>query len=188
MQSTTVDDSPDATFRCEERRELLRQIKEILQGEVTPTATAVLTVTDLGLVIQQWISDGGTKLAVKFFWLSQRLPSHTIDILETPTLLPEDPAHLPKNFRVWNAETQALIKCGDEIVLETHNPDTHPLPDLLQQLTALSGAAEVNDSFRPEDDDDLEDDAFVYDEYGYDSYADESPEPLRLPESILTVG
>ncbi|KKZ68453.1 hypothetical protein EMCG_05912 [[Emmonsia] crescens] len=351
MQSTAVDDSPDATFRCEERRELLRQIKEILKCEVSPTAwaflwlsdltqlrqivqlmqgsnlvawAAVLTATDLGLVgnttgirahhtkvlapaesestpttptrtarsatadakcrerdqnqcvltryfhpidvahiyplamnkeqrtgtasfsfwnilelfwskervdawynaifprgtevvenrlcfaphVRRWhekglfalrpigISDDGTKLTVKFFWLSQRLPSHTIDILETPTLLPEDPAHLPKNFRVWNAETQALIKCGDEIVLETHNPDTHPLPDvrllemqwMLQQLTALSGAAEVNDSFRPEDDDDWEDDAFSYDEYGYDNYADESPEPLRLPELILPVG
>ena len=80
--------------------------------------------------------------------------------MTAPTLLPDDPSHLPENFRVWNAETQELIKCGDSIVITTHNPDTHPLPDIrilemqwmLQQLTALSGAAEVHDKYESDDD------------------------------------
>lgn len=47
------------------------------------------------------ISEDRKTLTLKFYWLADR-PScrrSTVDILEVPALLPEDPAHRPKNFK-----------------------------------------------------------------------------------------
>ena len=62
---------------------------------------------------------------------------------------------------MYNVLTDKKIRSGDEICLETNDPDRLSLPDwrllemqwILHPVTALSGAAEPRDDFEDDDDD-----------------------------------
>jgi hypothetical protein len=107
------------------------------------------------------ISDDKKRLTVKFFWLPRNQYSPTVDILRTP-LIPEDLDGQNHGVGLWNFHTDKRIRSGDEIYLETNDPETLPLPDLrilemqwiLHRVTALSGAAEPRDDFGEDSDDD----------------------------------
>ena len=67
---------------------------------------------------------------------------------------------MPNWVRIYNVRTNEVICSGDEIFLETNDPDRQPLPDwrildmqwILQRVTAMSGAAEPHDDFYEDDD------------------------------------
>ncbi|KAH8689179.1 hypothetical protein BGW36DRAFT_466719 [Talaromyces proteolyticus] len=104
------------------------------------------------------ISADKKELEVQFFWLAFNFESRSISIpVEVrPSLYV---AERPRDSGLWNVRTGEPICSGDRIIMRTHNPDTHPLPDLrilemqwfLQRACAIAGAAE------PKDDDDDED-------------------------------
>src|ERR1700761_216370 len=107
------------------------------------------------------ISNDKKRLTVKFFWLPRNQYSSKVDILRTP-LIPEDSDGEHLGVGLWSIHTGKPICSGDEIYLETNDPERLPLPDLrilemqwiLHRLTALSGAAEPRDDFGEEADDD----------------------------------
>jgi hypothetical protein len=107
------------------------------------------------------ISNDKKRLTVKFFWLPRNKYSPTVDILRTP-LIPEDLDGRNHGVGLWNFYTDQRIRSGDEIYLETDDPERLPLPDwrilemqwILQRVTALSAAAEPRDDFSDETDDD----------------------------------
>ncbi|EFW16414.1 hypothetical protein D8B26_005746 [Coccidioides posadasii str. Silveira] len=106
------------------------------------------------------MSEDGKCLTLKFYWLPRRSTSVEMDIMDTPSI-PEDLTGLPRNLKAWNVITERKICSGDEIHLETPDPDNLPLPDVrildmqwvLQRLMALSGAAEPCDNYLNDDDD-----------------------------------
>ena len=108
------------------------------------------------------ISNDKKRLTVKFFWLPRNQQySPKVDILRTP-LIPEDLDGRHLGIGLWNFHTDKRIRSGDEIYLETNDPERLPLPDLrilemqwiLHRVTALSGAAEPRDDFGEDADDD----------------------------------
>ena len=108
------------------------------------------------------ISNDKKRLTVKFFWLPQKLQhSSKVDILRTP-LIPEDLDGRHLRAGLWNLHTDKRICSGDEICLETNDPERLPLPDwrilemqwILHRVTVLSGAAEPRDDFGEDADDD----------------------------------
>jgi hypothetical protein len=107
------------------------------------------------------ISNDKKRLTVKFFWLPRYQYSPKVDILNSPSI-PEDSDGLNHGVGLWNLYTNKQIRSGDEIYLETNDPERLPLPDLrtlemqwiLHRVTALSGAAEFRDGFGEEADDD----------------------------------
>jgi hypothetical protein len=107
------------------------------------------------------ISDDKKRLTVKFFWLPRNQYSPKVDILRPPSISEDlDGRHL--GLALWNFHTDKRIRSGDEIYLETNDPETLPLPDLrilemqwmLHRVAALSGAAEPRDDFGDDTDDD----------------------------------
>jgi hypothetical protein len=107
------------------------------------------------------ISNDKKRLTVKFFWLPRYQYSPKVDILNSPSI-PEDLDGLNHGVGLWNLYTNKQIRSGDEIYLETDDPERLPLPDLrilemqwiLHRVTALSGAAEPRDDFGEDADDD----------------------------------
>ena len=105
------------------------------------------------------LSEDGKCLTLKFYWLPRRSSSVEMDITESPSI-PEDLAELPQHLKAWNVITERKICSGDEIRLETPDPEKLPLPDVrlldmqwvLQRLMALSGAANVPDDHITDDD------------------------------------
>ncbi|KMU90616.1 hypothetical protein CIHG_08427 [Coccidioides immitis H538.4] len=128
------------------------------------------------------MSEDGKCLTLKFYWLPRRSTSVEMDIMDTPSI-PEDLTGLPRNLKAWNVITERKICSGDEIHLETPDPDNLPLPDVrildmqwvLQRLMALSGAAEPCDNYLNDDDDEEGDPVSVEgsqideDDYGWTS-------------------
>jgi hypothetical protein len=96
---------------------------------------------------------------------------------------------------MYNVKTDKKICSGDEICLETSDPDRLPLPDwrlldmqwILQRITAMSGAAERHDDFYEDDNDscgDLmgdEEDLEMEDEWALSSPSLESTIPSSPP-------
>jgi HNH endonuclease len=109
------------------------------------------------------ISDDKKRLTVKFFWLprNQQQYGPLVDILHIPSI-PEDLDGRHVGVGLHNNNTDKRIRSGDEICLETKDPERLPLPDvrilemqwMLHRVAALSGAAEPRDDFGEETDDD----------------------------------
>jgi hypothetical protein len=105
-------------------------------------------------------TEDGKRLKVRFFWLVKH-ENTSVDFLSMPTF-PTKLDHGLNNIKLWNVETEQKLCSGDEIWLETNDPEELPLPDwrildmqwILQQLASLSGGAE------PKDDSDDEDGGF----------------------------
>jgi hypothetical protein len=138
------------------------------------------------------ISDDKKRLKVKFFWLPLYQQSSRVDLLHTPSI-PEDLDQGPRGLKMWNVQTEKKICSGDEICLETNDPERLPLPDwrlldmqwILHRVAAMSGAAEPRDDL-DEDDDDWEvalgNEADLEMEDEWASYTS-SPERSTLPSS-----
>ena len=107
------------------------------------------------------ISDNKERLKVKFFWLRQykQFKGAKVDILSRPSL----PGNLDPGsdgLGLLNVRTSGKICSGDEIWLETEDPESLPLPDwrllemqwFLNRVTAMSGAAEPRDDLDEDDD------------------------------------
>jgi hypothetical protein len=107
------------------------------------------------------ISNDKKCLTVKFFWLPRYQHSLKVDILNPPSI-PEDLDGEYHEVSLWNRSAKKLICSGDEICLETNDPERLPLPDsrllemqwILHRVTALTGAAEPRDDFGEDTDDD----------------------------------
>jgi len=96
------------------------------------------------------ISDDKKRLTLKFHWLPHYKHSKQVSLDQGPN-----------RVKLLNIKTNRIICSGDEIFLETSDPDRLPLPDwrildmqwILQQVAAMSGAAELHDDFYEDDDD-----------------------------------
>jgi len=107
------------------------------------------------------LSDDRKRLDMQFFWLAKGNHSE-VGILQRPAL-PVDLDQGPNITKLYNVLTDKKICSGDEISLETDDPVAHPLPDLrllemqwfLTRVAAMSGAAEPQDEFDDDSDDDL---------------------------------
>ena len=99
------------------------------------------------------------RLDVQFFWLSSTPHVPEVNILQVPSL-PADLDQGPNLAKLFNHETDTKIHSGCEISLETDDPVSRPLPDFrllemqwfLHRMTAMSGAAELQDDFYDDDD------------------------------------
>ena len=105
------------------------------------------------------ISDDKKRLDIQFFWLSSNPHVSGTDILQAPSL---SALHAGSNLaKLYNHETDTIIKSGDEISLKTDDPVLRPLPDFwllemqwfLHRVTAMSGAAEPEDDSYDKDGD-----------------------------------
>lgn len=100
------------------------------------------------------LSEDQKTLKVKFFWLPNPGFSRRVQLTMCPEL-PQDLRSGPRNTKLWNCDTEKIIKSGDEITLQTDNPQIRPLPSvellemqwMLNRVKAISGAADI-----PEDD------------------------------------
>src|SRR5204862_7445043 len=100
-----------------------------------------------------WLFDDDKCLKVRIFWPQQpkSLPMY-VGICGAPSLEGNDQG--PSNVKLWNHETDNKICSGDELCVQTHDPENFPLPSLellemqciLNRLVAMRGAAEVNDT------------------------------------------
>jgi len=108
------------------------------------------------------LSDDKKRLDIQFFWLAKGNGASEVAILQRPPLS----VHLdqgPNVTKLFNVQTNRKICSGDQITLETDNAMSHPLPDLrlldmqwiLHRVTAMSAAAEAQDDFGDDSDDDL---------------------------------
>lgn len=106
------------------------------------------------------LSDDKKCLTVKFFWLCKESRPSNVNLCETPLLEGRDQG--PGYARLWNHETTNLIQSGDELPLETEDPENLPLPSwallemqwFLNRVVAISGAADIEDDYYDNDDDD----------------------------------
>ncbi|KLJ06300.1 hypothetical protein EMPG_10284 [Blastomyces silverae] len=104
------------------------------------------------------LSDDQTKLTLRFYWLPKPDLPVRRSLRDRPHI-DDNLVELPRHLKIHNVITDSPVRSGDEVILETSDPNTMPLPDIrlldmqwvLQRLMALSGAAEAND-------DDLDDD------------------------------
>jgi hypothetical protein len=107
------------------------------------------------------ISNDKKRLTVKFYWLPRYQHSDEVDILYSPSI-PEDLDGENHGVGLWNLSTKKQICSGDEIYLETNDPERLSLPDLrilemqwiLHRVIVLSGAAESRDDFGEDTDSD----------------------------------
>ena len=108
------------------------------------------------------LSDDMKRLDIQFFWLAKGNNPSEVCILQRPPL----PVHLnqgPNVTKLYNVQEDKAICSGDQISLETDDPIAHPLPNLrllemqwfLNRVAAMSGAAEPQDDFGNDSDDDL---------------------------------
>jgi hypothetical protein len=123
------------------------------------------------------LAENGKRLTVRFWWLPRfEHPNEGVPAGERPTI-PEDMdgrMGRQSKTKLYNVDTDQKICSGDEIILETCDADTLPLPNwdllemqwVLQCIAAMSGSAEPRDESYGEDgdfpmalcDDHLEDD------------------------------
>jgi len=108
------------------------------------------------------LSDDKKRLDIQFFWLARGNHASEVAILQRPPL----PVHLdhgPNVTKLFNVQTDQKICSGDQISLETNDAVAHPLPDprlldmqwILHRVQAISAAAEPQDDFGDDSDDDL---------------------------------
>lgn len=91
----------------------------------------------------------GRELSVRFWWLKLAESTGRVDLITQPQL-PSDFDPSGYGLGLHNVRTGEPIRSGDVITLRTHNPETHPLPDIrilemqwfLNRVTALRDAAE----------------------------------------------
>ncbi|PGH06038.1 hypothetical protein GX51_02629 [Blastomyces parvus] len=104
------------------------------------------------------LSEDQTKLTLRYYWLSKPdLPAWR-SVRDRPHI-DDNLVELPRHLKIIDVITDRPIRSGDELILETSDPNIMPLPDIrlldmqwvLQRLMALTSAAEA-------DDDDLDDD------------------------------
>jgi hypothetical protein len=108
------------------------------------------------------LSDDKKGLDIQFFWLAKGNRTSQVAILQHPPL-PVQLDQGPNMTMLLNVQTKQIICSGDQIALETDDPVAHPLPDLkllemqwvLNRVTAISAAAEPQDDFGDDSDDDL---------------------------------
>jgi hypothetical protein len=108
------------------------------------------------------LSDDMKRLDIQFFWLAKGNHTSEVRILQRP-LLPVDLNQGPNITKLFNVLTEKSICSGDVISLETDDPVAHPLPNLrllemqwfLNRVAAMSGAAEPQDDFGDDSDDDF---------------------------------
>ena len=136
------------------------------------------------------ISDDLKRLDVQFFWLSLASSTPAVKILQAPSISATN--HGPNLARLFNHETRQEICFGDEISLETDDPILRPLPDFrllemqwfLHRVTAMSGAAEPQDDFYRDSDDDiataLQDQWDMYTEDDWNIDTEEGPSAEHL--------
>jgi hypothetical protein len=115
-------------------------------------------------------------LTVKFFWLLKGSHPSYVNLCDAPSVEGRDQG--PCYARLWNHETSDPIQSGDEIRLETEDPENLPLPSwellemqwFLNRVVAISGAADIEDDY---DDDDYDDGDYDDDDYDDDDYDDD---------------
>jgi hypothetical protein len=108
------------------------------------------------------LSDDKKRLDIQFFWLAKGNRTSQVAILQRPPL-PVQLDQGPNMTMLLNVQTKQIICSGDQISLETDDPVAHPLPDLkllemqwvLNRVAAISAAAEPQDDFGDDSDDDL---------------------------------
>jgi len=140
------------------------------------------------------ISDNKERLKVKFFWLRRYKYSEgaKVDILSRPSL----PGNLdpgPDEPGLLNVQTRREIRSGDEIWLETKDPENLPLPDwrllemqwFLNRVVAMSGAAEPREDFDEEDDSFTRNEEVLKSEDEWSTYTPYSPSSLSSPPKLL---
>ncbi|PGH27750.1 hypothetical protein AJ80_00538 [Polytolypa hystricis UAMH7299] len=110
------------------------------------------------------LSEDKKQLTVGFYWLPHmsKLPKK-VSLLTTPEIpnsldMHGDPV---RSVKLWNIQSEQKICSGDELLFETADPKRLPLPSwelldmqwVLQRLLALAGAADAEDDFESDDDD-----------------------------------
>lgn len=108
------------------------------------------------------LSDDKKRLDIQFFWLAKGNYASEVAILQRP-LLQVHSDQGPNTTKLFNVLTEKKISSGDPISLETDDPVAHPLPDIrllemqwvLHRVAAMSAAAEAQDDFGDDSDDDL---------------------------------
>lgn len=132
-----------------------RQIyRGLLQPDVSFTERASVSCKPISP------SDDKKCLTVKFFWLRKESRPPNMNIYETPSLEGRDQG--PGYARLWKHETTNPIQSGDKLRIETEDPENLPLPSwellemewFLNRIAAISGAADVEDDYDSDHDDD----------------------------------
>ena len=95
------------------------------------------------------LSDDNKRLDVQFFWLAKGNHTSEVGILQRPSLT-MNLYRRPNRTMVFNVDTLRAICSGDEISLETSDPEKYPLSDVgllemqwfLNRVAVMSGAVE----------------------------------------------
>lgn len=104
------------------------------------------------------ISEDQKCMVLKFFWLRKGPSDKTfVNIRDTPSLEGQDQGH--GRSRLLDHETTSVIRSGDELRLETEEPQNHPLPRweilemqwFMNRVVAMSGV-EAEDDYSNNDD------------------------------------
>lgn len=98
---------------------------------------------------------------VQVFWLEQNSFVRSTDLIPGK-LGPADLCSGPKKFKLFDCETNGLIRSGHLITISTDDPELRPLPSMtlmemqwvLHRALAMSGAAEAPEDDYYESDDD----------------------------------
>lgn len=106
------------------------------------------------------MSEDEKQLTLRFYWLPRKSTLPATNSIQDRPHIADNIAELPRHLKVFNVITERKICSGDEIVLETPDPENLPLPDIrlldmqwvLQRLMALSGGAEAEDYDLNDDD------------------------------------
>jgi hypothetical protein len=74
------------------------------------------------------LSPDNRRLKIGFVWFPLHQNSSYVDVFECP-LMPAGLKHSPNNIKLWNVETEQILRAGDEIWLKTDDPVLMPPPD-----------------------------------------------------------
>ncbi|RMJ21190.1 hypothetical protein PHISP_07941 [Aspergillus sp. HF37] len=106
------------------------------------------------------LSEDCKTMEVQVFWLEQSSFASATDLIPG-RLSPADFFSGPKNFKLFDCETNGLIRSGHLITISTDDPKLCPLPSMalldmqwvLHRALAMSGAAEATEDDYDESDD-----------------------------------
>lgn len=107
-------------------------------------------------------ADDQASMNVKFYWLKSAIPQPKIALDSSPSLRLRRPENYGLCVYGSDENNSGNIESGDIVKLTTDDPVKVPLPHsklielqwLLNSVAALSGAAEADDSWCPDDEDD----------------------------------